>query len=117
MLKVAAETVDQVIAHRSAADDEGATSYGCGPRRRRSDWGKAGANRHRLQRGQMRLEVRLLRYNGRTPGCRTKCPAFLLVRSGSDGIRTHGGLAPSRAFEARSFGRSDTLPATMLADG
>lgn len=34
---------------------------------------------------------------------------------GGGGIRTHGGVAPTHAFEACSFGRSDTPPwATLL---
>ena len=39
------------------------------------------------------------------------------LSSGSGGIRTHGGVAPTHAFEACSFGRSDTLPRGTLPDG
>ncbi len=39
------------------------------------------------------------------------------LAGGSGGIRTHGEVAPTHAFEACSFGRSDTLPRGTLPDG
>ena len=35
---------------------------------------------------------------------------------GGGGIRTHGGREPTHAFEACSFGRSDTPPRVRLPD-
>ena len=35
---------------------------------------------------------------------------------GGGGIRTHGGREPTHAFEACSFGRSDTPPRARLPD-
>src|SRR5665647_3358025 len=60
----------------------------------------------------MRLELRL---EPETPP-RADCPGrraeheFVLRNGGGGGISTHGRLSPTHAFEACSFGRSDTPP-------